>query len=247
MNSAGFPFGAVSLRFGGIAESGAYLSLPLLMIVVLYARRDWREPFGKLLVDFLIIASIFSLGPVLRIAGREIPSYLLWQFFERLPIVNDILVVRFSMYAFLDLAIIASLWFASTDTSQSFRLGFAALVILFTLPNLSGIFWATAVDTPLFFRSDAYSHYLSKGETALILPYGDNGNDMLWQAQTDMYFSMPQGMAAPVFRMNERRRWPIVNAFFEDSYVPEAPEQLKAFLAAHHVDSVIVADDEIGA
>ena len=247
MNSAGFPFGAVSLRFGGIAESGAYLSLPLLMIVVLYARRDWREPFGKLLVDFLIIASIFSLGPVLRIAGREIPSYLPWQFFERLPIVNDILVVRFSMYAFLDLAIIASLWFASTDTSQSFRLGFAALVILFTLPNLSGIFWATAVDTPLFFRSDAYSHYLSKGETALILPYGDNGNDMLWQAQTDMYFSMPQGMAAPVFRMNERRRWPIVNAFFEDSYVPEASEQLKAFLAAHHVDSVIVADDEIGA
>jgi len=47
--------------------------------------------------------------------------------------------------------------------------------------------------------------------------------------------------------MNERRRWLIVNAFFEDSYVPEASEQLKAFLAAHHVDSVIVADDEIGA
>ena len=243
-----FPFfEAASLRFGSIAESGAYLSLPLLMIVVLYARRHWREPLGRLLVDFLIIVSIFSLGPVLHIAGREIPSYLPWQFFERLPIVNDILVVRFSMYAFFDLAIIASLWFASTDTSQSFRLGFAALVVFFTLPNLSGVFWATTVDTPLFFRSNAYSHYLSKGETALILPYGDNGNDMLWQAQTDMYFSMPQGMAAPVFRMNERGRWPIVNAFFEDSYVPDSSEQLKAFLAAHHVDSVIVADDEIRA
>ena len=243
-----FPFfEALSLRFGSIAESGVYLSPPLLLIVVLYARRHWREPFARLLVDLLIIVSIFSLGRVLHIAGREIPSYLPWRFFERLPIVNDILVVRFSMYAFLDLAIIASIWFAGIDTSQPVRLGFAALVVLFTLPNLSGAFWTTAVDTPLFFRSDAYRHYLSKGETALILPYGDHGNDMLWQAQTDMYFSMPQGMAAPVFRMNERRRWPIVNAFFEDSYVPEASEQLKAFLAAHHVDWVIVADDEIGA
>jgi len=146
------------------------------------------------------------------------------------------------MYAFLDLALIASLWLASANTRQPFRLAFVALIVIFTLPNLSASFWVRMADTPSFFRTDAYRHYLLKGETVLILPYGDDGNCMLWQAQTDMYFSMPQGMAPPV-RLYERRRWPIVSALMRRSYTPEASEQLKAFLAAHHVDSVVIADE----
>jgi hypothetical protein len=227
---------------GSIGESGAYLSLPLMVIVVFYARQRWCERLCRLLVEFLIIVCALSLGPVLHIAGRIIPSYLPWELFTRLPVVDDVLVVRFSMYAFLDLALIASLWLSSANTRQSLRLAFVVLVVIFTLPNLSASFWVRMADTPSFFRTGVYRHYLLKGETVLILPYGDDGNCMLWQAQTDMYFSMPQGMAPPV-RLYERRRWPIVSAFLRRSYTPEASEQLKAFLAAHHVDSVVITDD----
>jgi hypothetical protein len=208
---------------------------------MLYARWHWRERFCRLLVDFLVIVCILSLGPVMHIAGRVVPSYLPWEVFTRFPVVNDVLAVRLSMYAFLDIAIIASLWFAVADTRLSFRLALAALVVVFTLPNLSAAFWVKMADVPAFFRNDAYRHYLSEGETVLILPYSDNGNCMLWQAQTDMYFTMPQGMAPPV-RPYERRRWPIVTAFLAPSYIPEASQQLKAFLTAHHVNAVIILD-----
>jgi hypothetical protein len=229
---------------GSIGESGAYISLPLMVIVVLYARQRWSERPCRLLIEFLVIVCTFSLGPILHIGGRAIPSYLPWGLFTRLPVINDMLVVRFSMYAFLDLALIVSLWLTSADTRQSCRIAFVALVLIFTLPNLSSPFWVRMMDTPSFFRTDVYRHYLLKGDTVLILPYGDNGNSMLWQAQTNMYFSMPQGMAPPV-RLYERRRWPIVSSFLGRSYTPEASEQLKAFLAAHHVDSVVVEDQHI--
>ena len=126
------------------------------------------------------------------------------------------------MYAFLDLALIVSLWLTSADTRQSCRIAFVALVLIFTLPNLSSPFWVRMMDTPSFFRTDVYRHYLLKGDTVLILPYGDNGNSMLWQAQTNMYFSMPQGMAPPV-RLYERRRWPIVSSFLDVVIPPRRP------------------------
>jgi hypothetical protein len=151
------------------------------------------------------------------------------------------------MYVFLSLAVITSLWLASIDIRRFSKFAWATAVVVFTLPNLSASFWISKVDTPVFFRTDVYRHYLSKSDNVLILPDGDNGNEMLWQAQTDMYFVMPQGMAAPIFREYERRRWPIVNAFSESYYIPDATEQLIGFLAAHHVNAVIVTDQEIGA
>ena len=239
-------FASISTNFpgGSIAENGSYLTLPLIVIAVLYARRNWREPLGRLLTDFLIVVCVLSLGPVLHVAGHQVPSYLPWRLFE-LPILRNAMAVRLTIYAYLDLAIITSLWFATAEISLSLRLTFAALVITSNLPNLSAAFWTSAMDTPAFFRTDAYKRYLSKGETVLVLPYGQNGNAMLWQAQTDMYFKMPEGGAG--VRMEESRRWPIVQALEKRTYIPRAPEQLATFLAAHGVTAVVVTDDDFPA
>ena len=162
----------------------------------------------------------------------------------RLPVVNDVIPVRLSMYALLDLAIVSSLWLSATDIRLSSKLAFVCSVSVATLPNLSSAFWNRPVDAPPFFRSTLYQQYLLKSETVLVFPYGDNGNAMLWQAQTNMFFTMVGGMA-PLAELDEYRRWPIFAAFMKRSWVPDAPQQLKAFLIAHRADAVIVSDWDV--
>ena len=61
---------AISAKFpGSVGEAGACLSLPLIAMTVLYARRYWCQPFGRLL-DVLAVAVLLSLGPRLLIGGQ---------------------------------------------------------------------------------------------------------------------------------------------------------------------------------
>ena len=62
----------------------AYISLPLFLIVALYARSHWRTPAGRLLVDLLIILCVLTMGPWLEIAGR-ITIGLPWLVWEIAP------------------------------------------------------------------------------------------------------------------------------------------------------------------
>src|SRR5260370_31605440 len=56
-----------------------------------------------------------------------------------------------------------------------------------------------------------------------------------------MYFRMAGGYTGPA-TPREFIGWPIVNAFMTQSYIPHADLQLRAFMAAHDADAVIVDD-----
>jgi hypothetical protein len=233
----------ISRRFpgGNVGEVGAYLSLPLIVIAIAFARRNWREPPGKLMIDSLIIICLLSLGPVLHTAGIlsvGLPEKLI----AELPLLDKALPVRFIVYGLLDLALISSLWFAAVPAGSHVRHAAAIAVILFLLPNLSASFWVRLVDNPAFFSSPLYKRYLSKGETVLILPYCYRADSMLWQAETHMYFNMAGGWTFPT--PPEFMRWPIVSAFYHAAEVPHPTLQFKAFLANHNVTAIIVADRE---
>ena len=95
---------------GNLAENGACLSLPLIVVAILYAQRHWREPLGKLLIYSLIIIVTLSLGPVLHITGRTYQVAMPWWPAAHLPVLDNALPADFTIYAFLLLAIITSLW-----------------------------------------------------------------------------------------------------------------------------------------
>lgn len=235
-------FESISNRFtGNAAEAGSYLGLPLILIAAIFARFHWREPLGKLLVDSLIIICVLSLGPFLQIAGMRsigMPGKLL----ARLPIMDNALPARFVLYAFLDLAIITSIWLATITERTVSKYVISALAVLLLTPNLSARLWTTPVDIPSFFSNELYRNYLAQGETVVILPYGIRGNSMLWQAETGMYFRMAGGWTGPV--PPEFDSWPIVDALYAGAYLPDADNQLRAFLANHGVTAVIVSDRE---
>ena len=154
--------------------------------------------------------------------------------------------MRLTLYAFLALAIITALWLSSGSTPRWVRVAAALAVGVSMLPNLSAGFWTSGIDVPAFFREALYAKYLSPGDTVVVLPYGINGESMMWQLQSRWYFRMAGGYAGnpPL----EFRQWPIVRVFYRIGTValPAAGDQLKAFLATHGAAAVLVDDRDAG-
>jgi hypothetical protein len=234
-------FAPIAYQFRAeLAESGAYLGLPLLAIAILFARERWNAPNGRFLIHLLVVICILAMGPQLEIAGRIVMGFP-GSALAHLPLIDKALPARFMLYAYLVLAVMVAVWLAEHDSNQKLRWALGLAIVPFMLPNLSASYWTTPAAIPAFFLGGAYRQYLAPGETVIVLPYGILGEGMLWQAATDMYFRMAEGyvtFAPPV--PEEHSRWPIVAGLYQISGVPAAEDQFKAYLANHDVGAVIV-------
>jgi len=243
-------FGTLSItrkliRGGQIYETGAYMALPMLLVVVSFARARWQEWGARLLVTLLGIVSIASLGPMLQVSGNlTIP--MPWLVLSHLPLMDKALPARFSVYVFLILGLILCLWLNDDSSRKATRIIGASAVVLFTLPNLSAAYWVAQIDTPPFFRNRLYTHYLAPDDNVLILPYAMKGNSNIWQATTGLYFRMPGGYVnpPPFIPVKFQRYFPLVYDFINLTDFPLSSEMLKAFLVENQVNAIIVADEE---
>jgi hypothetical protein len=231
------PLRAVAASFpGGFGEASAYLSPPLIAIIAIWSRSHWREPMGRALLAILGVIFIFALGPRLHIDGDTLFG-MPWKIFTHVPLLKNVLPGRFTMFAFLAAAVIASIWLSAAEFAPLLRWALGVLAVALSFPNLSGGFWSQPVDVPAFFSTGVYRNYLAKDEIVIVLPY----DSMFWQAQAGMYFRMAGGYTGPA-TPREFIGWPIVNAFMTQSYIPHADLQLRAFIAAHDADALIVDD-----
>ncbi len=238
------PLRSIAAHFlGYIFEAGGYIGIPLMLIVAAFARRHWSEGWARSLVLVLIVTVVLSLGPFLVVGGRPIiplPGLAV----GTLPLIGKALPARLMLYAFLVLAVITALWLGNRVTPRWARVAAALAIVASMLPNLSSSFWTSPIDVPPFFSDALYARYLSPGETVVVLPYGINGNSMLWQLESGWYFRMAGGnLGPPPLKF---RQWPIVRAFYRVGTVelPGAGDQLKAFLATHRTTAVLVDDRE---
>jgi hypothetical protein len=238
-------FAPIAYQFRAeLAETGAYLGLPLLAIVILFARERWSAPGGRFLVHLLIVICVLAMGPWLEFAGRFVIGFP-GSALARLPLLDKALPARFMLYAYLVLAVMVAAWLAEDRGRKrgrkKMRWALGLAIIPFMLPNLSASYWATPAAIPAFFSTGLYRQYLAPAETVIVLPYGILGEATLWQAATGMYFRMAEGyvtFAPPV--PQEHSRWPIVAGLYQLRGVPAAGDQLKAYLASNGVGAVIV-------
>jgi hypothetical protein len=240
----GAAFEPVARGFSGnYAEAGAYLGLPLLLIIGLFARTGWRRPEGRLLLCALGAVVLASLGPTLHVAGHPtIP--LPWRLAIGLPVIKTALPGRFAVYAALIAAIIAALWLRAAPAARA-RWALVCLAVIFLVPDVWRPGWTAAAATPRFFSDGLYRSDLRQGETVLIIPYGANGNGMLWQAETGMYFRMAEGVGTGSIPQ-DFFRWPINYTLYSGRLIPDYANQLRAYLAAHAIGAIVVADGAPG-
>jgi hypothetical protein len=226
-----------------IGETTSYIALPLLLFVIGFARARWREWEPRLLVNLLVIICVASLGPSLHLR-RSSSLPMPWIVFSHLPLFAMMLTARFSLFIFLILGIILSLWLSDASIQASMRIGGAILVVLFTLPNLHASYWVTNVDTPSFFKDRLYTRYLAPGDNLLVLPYGMGGNSNIWQATTGFYFRMAGGYVGfPIIPSEYQSFFPLVSRFYDPADFPLSHQSLKAFLVQKNVSAIIVADE----
>lgn len=237
-------FRAISGHFlGDVYEASGYISLPLMMIVAAFAYEQWRAGWARFLIAFFLSAVVFSLGPLLLIGGRVV-TILPGLIFFALPLICKALPARMIVYGFLAAAVIIALWLSSDRVSLRLRVMAAFAVLAMMLPNLSARFWTSAVEVPSFFSAGLYAKYLARNETIVALPYGSDSKSMLWQFESDWYFRMAGGYVGPLPR--KALHWPVVSAFNRGGNValPDAGDQLKAFLATHHARAILIDDSE---
>ncbi|HVA83880.1 MAG TPA: hypothetical protein VNF28_03180 [Candidatus Binataceae bacterium] len=220
-------------------EPSAYLGL-LPLIVILSAAGRPRTPRARLLIAMLLIVAVATLGPVLHLGGRALLP-LPWLVAMLVPLLDNALPARFTVYLFLILAVIVALWLARREgfTAGRWLLGGAALVSIF--PSLPMTRYTGGDNLPAFFENGLYRQYLAANEIVLILPFGASGDALLWQAEANFYFRIPQGRLLANAIPSGFARWPIVQGLAnDDPYIPGYATQFPAFLVNHDIRTVIV-------
>jgi hypothetical protein len=233
-------FGRVSSHFiPNLGECDSFVGVPLLIVAAWFTIQYRRTMAGRLCAALLLIALVASMGPVLHIGGASHWS-MPWHFVDRAPLLNEVLPVRLSLYVFLILALVASMWLSNTRLHPTIRLGAAALIVASLYPNsLPALPWDRR-PMPALFRNGTYRSLLHQGEAVAILPltYTAQVSCMAWQAESGMYFRLAAGYLWLTPRAY--MRWPAVRTTFDDYDLLEFAEQWKAFLAVRQASALIV-------
>jgi hypothetical protein len=202
-----------------------------------YARAHRREPGGRFLLGSLAVACAAALGTALHVAGHRIVP-LPWAAIARLPAFDNTLPSRFALYAALAAAVIGASWLARSTVNARVRVAAAALAVLALVPDVRLGIWNEVVHRPAFFADGIYRSCLTPDESVVILPYGGNGDSMLWQAEAEFRFRMAGGYVRPD-APKAFRHVPAVIAFSDPDDADKAtPAQLAAFMSTHGVGAV---------
>jgi hypothetical protein len=235
-------FGDIASRFSGnTSEQGAYLGLPLLLILLLQFRNTLRQPYLKPLLASLLVMLVLSLGPRLHVAGIATDLRLPWRLAIYLPLIHQALPTRFSMYVALATALATAVWLSvpkgGWDRNRRFTV--AVLACLCLVPNRAMVARWTPLPLVAFFEPQNVVASLGHDANVILLPYG-SGASMLWQWQSGLRFTQSGGYlgAPPESAWN----WPAVTSLYMYTregvprhVAPSFEDDLSAFCVAHRV------------
>jgi hypothetical protein len=182
---------AVKLH-GNITEQLAYLGVPLILLLGAYALECRRSRLARLLMIFVLVSAVLSLGAHLYWDGSATGVELPWSLVDGLPLLRFAGPGRFVLYMWLAAALAVSCWLARPSRAY-LRWAAFALVVVSLAPSLTGVPWGTRVDAPRLMRPPALARYVPKGSTVLALPFGIWGDSMFWQVQADFHFRLAGG------------------------------------------------------
>lgn len=239
-------FSPVSGQFvGWIPENGVYVGVPLALIVAHYGITRWNAVTTRILLIVLGVLIVLATGAHLHIAGF-VTLPMPWRWISHLPLLSRAIPLRLGVYVFLIVALVLALWLAQPGSVAwqrgKWAVALIGLVLLF--PNLGKGWWSSRPLNPSFFTSQTYRHYLTRDETALVLPWGTRSDEMLWQAETGFWYRQTGAYLGALLPLDYQRD-PLL-APFNGSNVPPSVSEVRGFLTGRHVGAVIVEASDQG-
>jgi hypothetical protein len=211
-----------------------YLGLPLVVIIVVFAVRYWRERSARMLTVCFAALVVAVMGTRLVIVGDHTGLPLPWALFRHLPLLKYALPFRAAVYSSLLAAVILAVWLGRRQGAV--RWGAALLAVAALLPNLSSPVWhSTAVDPP-FFQHGEYKAYLSATDNVLTIPV--DGQNERWQARTRFAFNIVGGYLGAF--PDSYTRYAAWNALLNGKPSPHWPQALRTYLAAKRATAIVV-------
>ena len=231
------------------AERGTYIGVPVLVIVALFARTQWRSRAGRLLLVAFLLGLVATLGSWLTLDGHRLIE-LPWVHLASRPPFSDLMPVRFSLYTSLVTALVVALWLTRSRADVGIRIGLSVLAIVSLAPNVGLADWAgpqartlfaaTPPTIPALFSGNGYRSCLRKNEVVLALPFGSRGNSLIWQAEAGFWFRLAGGYIAnavpPFFATSHAVE--VVASNKDPALVTLA--ELRAFLRAASVSTIVL-------
>lgn len=220
---------------GNLAENGAYVGLPMLLVLGWWMWRGFRDRWKQLAALVALGCLACELGPRLHIGGN-VTGHLPWVVFAKIPILRDILPVRLSMYFDLIVAVIATLLLCHlVRAHRALPALVAGILILAWWP---APLRATRVETPALLTAASVQKEFPQRTTLVVLPYGQGGQSMIWQAADLMWFKMAGGYLG--FVPKEFAKLTIVGELFGvTSPEKDFATALDRFCRSHHVSAVV--------
>jgi len=185
------------LMLGNASETGAYLGLPLITIVAWFAWSHRASPKARVLAALIALGVVCDLGTALYVRGSHV-VVAPWRVVSGLPLFNNVLPVRFSLYVALASAVVAASWGASKTPSKWVRAGALALAIGVIAPHLWSTAWHSHPHRMHFFVAEIDDHCLRPDETVLVLPFSAVSQAMLWQAEDAYRFRLAEASLSPL-------------------------------------------------
>ena len=107
------------------------------------------------------------------------------------PVLNKAIPARYCLYAYLAISVAVALW--GSTKPHGVKWAVLALCIATLMPNVFDSQFASIPDNPAFFAGNLYRSYIHKGENVILLPYGINGDSLVWQAEDHFYYRIAGG------------------------------------------------------
>jgi hypothetical protein len=246
----GMTFKSVGDRFTAGGEGGAYIGIPLLILLGLLGWEQRRERVFRYLLGMLALGFVISLGPRLSLLGHITAIRLPWTPFIHLPITEYVIPSRLIVYAWLPLSALIALGLSARGSRARWALAIAGAVLLLpateaTSPVDGATYWHSSRKVPAFFRDARLRRTLPREGTILVLPYAvaGQGESMVWQAEADMDFAMPDGYLSAVTPPSFAC-WPVEAALRSGAYESTRRDEFLSFLASKDVRAVVVTPAE---
>jgi hypothetical protein len=179
-------------------EENTFFGVPGLILLVVAAALVWRSVAARAAAISALVLLVVSMGPRLRVGGRETPVPLPFGLISHVPVINLVSVTRFAMVTATIAGVLLAL---AADRIGAFprrrRLAFWAGLTVALVPILPRPLPTVAADPlPPFIADGTWRSYVPAGRTLVTVPLPEVTSGragMRWAALSGLEYSSPRG------------------------------------------------------